>query len=286
MQFWLAVAFLPTEDLLDVARAADAAGYHGITVSDHVFAPEVRTSLYPYSRDGAPMWAPDTAWPDPWATIAAMAAVTTRLRFTTNVYVAPARDVFTVAKLVSTAAVLSGERVALGAAPGWCREEFDQLGQDFTNRGRRLEEMVEVLRSLWRGGFVEHRGPYYDFDPLQIAPVPPSPVPVYIGGDSDVALRRAARIGDGWIGNAYTEDAAAGKLAALRRELAAAGRDEAGFETILALKAMPSVELYRRWAGEGVTGTICAPWMMAEAPTPEARLAAIERFAEDVVAAT
>jgi alkanesulfonate monooxygenase SsuD/methylene tetrahydromethanopterin reductase-like flavin-dependent oxidoreductase (luciferase family) len=191
MKFWHAVAFLETDQLLDLARAADAAGYHGVTVSDHIFYPRRFQASYPYSPDGRPTWAPDTPWPDPWALISAMAAVTERLRFTTNVYVAPARDLFTVAKLVSTAAVLSGDRVAVGAAAGWCRDEFEQTGQPFEGRGARLDEMIRALRTLWAGGWAEHRGRHYNFDPVRIAPVPSSPIPVYVGGS------RSRRCGGG-----------------------------------------------------------------------------------------
>jgi probable F420-dependent oxidoreductase len=285
VRFWLALAFVDTPQTLALARAADAAGYHGITVSDHLFAPKERHSAYPYSTDGAPPFTDDTHWPDPWALISAMAAVTERVRFTTNVYVAPARDLFTVAKLVSTAAVLSGGRVSMGAAPGWCEEEFDQVGQSFAGRGARLEEMVDVLRRLWAGGWVEHRGSHFAFDPLRIEPVPEAPVPIYLGGHSERALSRAARIGDGWIGNAYTPDEADDVLARLRAHLASAGRaDDPTFEVIIALKARPSDELHARFATAGVTGLLCAPWMMA--PDLDGRVAAIEGFASRYVTAS
>ncbi|MFC7644316.1 LLM class flavin-dependent oxidoreductase [Streptosporangium lutulentum] len=108
-------------------------------------------------------------------TIGAMAAVTSTLRFAPNVYVAPARDLFTVAKQVSTAAVLSGDRVTFGVGVGWCKEEFVQTGQDFHTRGRRLDEMIPALRELWAGGSVEHHGTYFEYGPLSISPSPPNP---------------------------------------------------------------------------------------------------------------
>src|SRR5439155_1740265 len=149
---------------------------------------------YPYTPDGSPPFTPGTPWPDPWVLIGAMAAVTTRLRFMTNVYVAPARNPFLVAKQVGTAAVLSGDRVALGVGAGWMREEFEQLGQPFGDRGRRLDEMIEVVRALWRGGMVEHHGEHYDFHRLQMSPVPAAPVPIYCGGQSRRAIERASRL--------------------------------------------------------------------------------------------
>lgn len=289
MQFWQGVAFLETEQLLDVARASERCGYDVVTVSDHVFYPAVYKAPYPYTPTGVPYWDASTPWPDAWVSIGAMAAVTTTLRFTTNVYIAPVRDLFTVAKLVSTAAVLSGGRVALGAAPGWCEDEFEQMGQDFASRGRRLEEMITALRLLWAGGMVTHHGTHYDFGPLTIAPTPPQRVPIYVGGDTEAALRRATRHGDGWVGNAYTPADADAVLDRLDRHLGAAGRDRDGFEVALALIARPSPELYRRFEDRGVTALVCAPWMGADhtarGTSPvEIKVAAIERFAERVVA--
>jgi probable F420-dependent oxidoreductase len=279
VKFWLALAFVETDQTLALARTADMAGYHGITVSDHLFAPQVRRSAYPYSSDGAPPFTDESPWPDPWALISAMAAVTNNVRFTTNIYVAPLRDLFTVAKLVSTAAVLSGGRVAMGAAPGWCEEEFDQVGQPFKGRGARLEEMIDALRALWRGGWVEHHGAHYDFAPLRIEPLPKAPIPVYMGGHSERALSRAARIGDGWIGNAYSEEEAEHVVGKLREHLRAADRvDDPNFEIIIGLMARPSDGLHERAASFGVTGLMCAPWMMA--PTLHDRVGAIEAFAQ------
>jgi probable F420-dependent oxidoreductase len=220
-----------------------------------------------------------------------MAAVTTRLNLATNVYVAPARDLFTVAKAVSTAAALSGNRVRFGVGAGWCEDEFRQTGQDFHTRGRRLDEMLPVLRTLWRDGTAEHRGRWYDFGPLTIAPVPSEPVPVYVGGDSDAALRRAARLGDGWIGNrVYSEDDLSGLLERLSGHLAEHGRTLADLRVIAPIGAIPSADLYRKWHDRGVDGTLAAPWWPATREDKESlsgvdlKLATMERFAEEVIA--
>jgi probable F420-dependent oxidoreductase len=290
VEFWQAVAFLETDQLLTVAKAADEYGFHTLTVSDHIFYPEPLKAAYPYTPDGKPFWSPETPFPDPWVTIGAMAGVTTRLQFATNVYIAPARDLFTVAKLVATASALSGGRVRLGAGAGWCEDEFEQTGQDFATRGPRLEEMVGALRTLWGGGTAEHHGRFFDFGPLQMSPAPAGPVPIYLGGDSGPAMRRAARVADGWIGNAYRADAAEATLARLDAALAAAGRTDEPFGKVISLYEPPTPELYRRFEDKGVTGVICAPWMVADVTAGnftspvEAKLAAMERFAEDVIA--
>ena len=262
MEFWQSVAFLDTEQLIEVAVASEAAGYHGITLSDHVVFPEKLTSKYPYSADGAPRWDGTTDWPDPWVAIAAMAAVTQHLRFTTNIFVAPARNPLLLAKSVATAATLANGRVSLGASAGWMREEFDLLGVDFTTRGKRLDEMVDVLRLLWSGDMVEHHGEFFDFDRLQMRPAPASTIPVLGGGHSEPALRRAARL-DGWIGNAYKPDDAIEYLDRLdryRRQAGTADRDN--YQIILGLIAWPDRDLCQAFEERGVTGLLSAPWQV------------------------
>ena len=139
MRFHQAVAFLPTDQVLELGRAADAMGYAGIYVSDHIFYPRDLRSRYTYSphEDGSPVWSPETDWPDPWCLISALAAVTTNLELTTGVYIAPARDLFTVAKLVSTAAVISDNRVRLGVQPARDRRS-ENLGR-FTEGDRSIQ---------------------------------------------------------------------------------------------------------------------------------------------------
>jgi probable F420-dependent oxidoreductase len=261
VKFWASMAFSPPEHYLPLAKAADEAGVHGIMMSDHIFYPRDLATPYPYSPDGKPIWPPETAWPENWVTIAAMAAVTQRLEFATSVYIAPARDLFTVAKQVGTAAVLSGNRVNLGLGAGWMREEFAQTGQDYDNRGKRLDEMIEALRALWHSGWVEHHGQYYDFGPLMIEPAPVRPVPIWCGGHSKVALRRAATRCDGWLGNAYPVDECERYVGLLLQQRRAAGRDGEPFEVILGVEALPTPDVCERMSAVGVTGMMCVPWM-------------------------
>jgi probable F420-dependent oxidoreductase len=283
LKFWMGVAFAEPEELFDLARAADDSGWYGITVSDHIVYLRDLSSPYPYTPDGKPGWQPDTSWPDPWVTIGALAAATRNLQFTTNIYVAPLRDTVTVAKAVATAAVLSGDRVSVGVAPGWCAEEFELTGQDFATRGKRLNEMVPALRALWSGDWTAFDGEHISFPELKISPTPAARVPIYIGGDTSVALRRAARIGDGWIGALYKPSDAEAKVAELKGYLADAGRTDEDFEIVLSLLARDSLELYRHMAGLGVTSIIHAPWLLAQQrdgqPLRDARLDAIREFA-------
>lgn len=284
MKFWQASTYLPPEQLADLARASEAAGFDGVMVSDHIAYPEHLSSPYPYTPDGRPPFERDTPWPDAWVAIAHMAAVTTRLRFSTNVYVTPARPLLGVAKQVATASVLSGGRVALGTGAGWMREEFDLMGQPFERRGARLDEMLAVLARLWTGEVVEHHGDFYDLPPVSISPVPPAPVPVWVGGDSDAALARAAR-NDGWIGNLYQPEDAFSNAERMVKALRNAGRepDDRGFELMLSVYALNDLDLFHRLEDAGVTALVTAPWMLAE-PSWDARRASIERFGDEVIA--
>ena len=298
MQFHQAVTFLPVDQALALARAADDDGYAGVYLSDHMFFPRERQSRYTYStrEDGAPgfgdHWDPDTHWPDPFCFISALAAVTSRLHFTTGVYVAPARDLVTVAKQVGTAAVISENRVNLGVGVGWSKEEFDATGQEFTNRGRRLDDMIPALRALWSGGWVEYHGAFYDVPAMRMEPSPSAPVPIYGGGHSPPAMRRAAELCDGWIAaGAYTVDDAKGYLTDLHEARRKAGTGDRPFAIFLSLWDRPDLDVYRRFEEEyGVTDFLCAPGLTARvdpaadsAAQLRTRLEASARFAERIV---
>lgn len=285
MQFWSGTAFMKTSEIVPVARMLDEAGFDGMLCSDHMIYPRELCSPYPDSPSAKPPWAPETAWPDCWVQIGAMAAVTERLRFSNAVYVAPARPLLEVAKLVASASVISGGRVSLAAGVGWMREEYELMGQEFTNRGKRLDEMIPALRALWGGGWVSWSGEYYQVPEMMIEPHPPAPVPILCGGESDAALRRAVRLCDGWVGYAYGWDEAISyvdKLTKLRREYE---RDSEPFDIILALMEPPSPDLYKKAEDAGITAVMCAPWMGAELPDGdiERLREPIERFAENII---
>ncbi len=277
MQFWCGTAFSKTADILHIARLLDEAGYYGMLTSDHLIYPRELNTVYPLTGDKPP-WPPETSWPDSWVTTGAMAAVTSRLRFTNAVYIAAARPLLEVAKQVATAAVLSGDRVSLAVGTGWMREEFELLGQDFDNRGPRTTEMIHALRALWQGGWVSWQGTYYQVPELMLEPHPSQPVPILCGGESDVALKRAARDCDGWVGTAYVWDDAVAIVGRLRDYLRQYGRLDQPFDIIVSLRGQLTVDDYRRAQEIGITGVMCSPW------SGEHYREGIERFAEEVIA--
>jgi probable F420-dependent oxidoreductase len=271
---------------VELVRHAEEVGFDQVALSDHVFEPQTLVSKYPYSATGEPQFPPGTPWPDVWVMVGAMAAVTTRIEFTTNVYVLPLRNPFVVAKAVGTASFLSGDRVSLGIGAGWMREEFDALEQSFDRRGARMEEQVEVLRTLWQGGLVEHHGEFYDFDKLQMAPGPSKPVPIIVGGHSNLALRRAARLGDGWVGVLYGREELRGYMARLQELREQEGTADKPFEVIGAINdALPTPAVCAELEEMGVTTLLTSAWMMEGLTNAslEENKRALERFADTYI---
>jgi probable F420-dependent oxidoreductase len=283
VDFAIVGAFLPTDELVPIARAADELGYAGFAIADHVVDLETIETPYPYEADGSRRWEHSTEWPDPWVLVGALSAVTTRLTFFTSIYVAALRSPYQVAKSVGTAAVLSGGRVRLGVGVGWCREEFELLGQDFASRGRRTDEALALLEHLWTDDWVETDGDFYPTPRLTMRPRPAEHVPILVGGMSEVALRRAARH-DGWIGDVCsTEDAIgyAKRLVALRAELGRTGAPA----VVVALNDALTAEDFARAEAGGVTDVMTMPWLYYSGfrASLEQKIDGMRRFAEDVM---
>ena len=283
VRFSISTAFQPVDHLPVLARAADELGYHSMAMPDHIVDLEELATPYPYTADGARRWDFSAEWPDPWVLIGSLAAVTTRLRFFTSVYVPSIRNPFQVAKSVGTAAVLSGNRVALGVGIGWCREEFALLEQDFSTRGKRTDEALALMAELWKPGWTEFAGEYYSAPRMVMEPTPTERIPIIVGGLSDVAFRRAARH-DGWVGDLYSTDEAialAAKLADARRAIGAEG----DFSVITALNDAFLPEHFERAETGGVTDCWTMPWAYYHGldPSVDQKVDGMERFAKDVL---
>ena len=285
MKFWQMLSWVEVEQMVPLAIFAEELGFEGVMNSDHAVYPETVNAPYPYSTTGKPLMQPDWSYPDTWTTIAAMAAVTTRIRLSTSVYVLPLRSVFEVAKATGTLALLSEGRFILGAGLGWMKDEFDIYGVPFETRARRTDEMIEVLRKFWAGGMVEHHGAFHDFPPVQIAPAPGRPVPVYLGGSSPPALRRTARLGDGWIGNGNAPEEVPAIVAELKRLRSEAGRDHLPFETVIGLTTPPDIDTFRRLGELGMTAGVSYPFYfsLGERSSLDDKKRIMERFERDVL---
>lgn len=230
MKFTLGIALSPLEQLPELAKTAEECGFSSIALPDSLFYMKTAEAKYPYTPDGSRFWGPETPWVDPLIGATAMAAVTSRIRFYTNVLKLGSRNPLLLARQVGSVANMSGNRFGFGVGIGWAPEEFEWCGVPFTRRGARVDEMIEVIKLVLGGGMVEYHGEFFDFDPLQMSPAPTEPVPFYIGGHTDAALRRAARVGDGWTSAMMKFDQLCETIETLRQLRAEYGRAEEPFE--------------------------------------------------------
>jgi probable F420-dependent oxidoreductase len=193
-------AYASPDYAVELATAAEDAGFESIWAIEHVVVPVGYNTPYPYSESGKMGFADDADFPEPLTWLAYVAAATTRIRLCTGVLVLPQRHPIVLAKTIATLDHLSGGRVTLGLGVGWLREEFAALDVPFEKRGRRMDEGIEVLRALWTGESVSHHGEAFSFENLMCRPRPvQGRIPLIIGGHSEAAARRAGRVGDGFF---------------------------------------------------------------------------------------
>ncbi len=286
MKFVLSTAFSTVAHLTEIAPVADECGWHAMTFSDHVVHPESISTPYPYTEDGNRRWGAFTDWPDPWVTIGALATITKNLRFTNNVFVLPMRNPYLVAKAVSTAAVISNNRVTLTIGVGWSKDEFELMQQDFHTRGKRTDEMVEIMRLLWTGEMVEYKGQHYQFDKMEMNPAPSEKIPLWVGGISDAAHRRAARIGDGWLSDLQTSDEIIETVKKIQQYRKEYGRDHLPFEVMASASDAYDIDGYKKLEDNGITHVLTMPWPFYHSETEELdkKIDGTKRFADDILA--
>ena len=223
-------AFFPSLDIgtdpakiRDWAQAAEDLGYAYIEVPDHVFGAK--------GRDGwVPLYNEKDAFHETFVTLGFLSAVTKTIGLSTGILIAPQRQTGVVAKQAAEADILSGGRLRLGIGVGWNHIEYEALGIDWKTRGARQAEQVEVLRLLWSGNLVSFAGRFHNLKDVSIVPPPVQrPIPIWFGGSSDAVVRRAARLGDGWMPIMAPDTQAEQKLDLLREQLKSFGRDLAAF---------------------------------------------------------
>jgi probable F420-dependent oxidoreductase len=287
VKFTVGVAMSPLDQLTALARTAEECGYAAIALPDSLFFSEHVSAEYPYTPDGRRFWGPDTPWVDPLVAAAAMGAVTSRIRFCTQVLKLGSRNAVLLARQVGSVACLTGDRFTLGVGIGWTPEEFTWCGAPYPGRGRRADESIEVLRLILGGGMVEYHGEFFDFDRLQMSPAPGRTVPIYVGGHTEVALCRAARSGDGWTSAMMGIDdlrATVKRLAELRADTDRAGEP---LEIQAVCVDRFGLDGYREQADAGVTDAVVVPWILDgigfDGPL-QAKQDSLRRFADKVVA--
>ncbi|SEP46279.1 LLM class F420-dependent oxidoreductase [Amycolatopsis saalfeldensis] len=287
MKFSLSIAMNPLDQLGELARAAEEAGFSSIVLPDSLFYSEQVSADYPYTPDGSRFWTADTPWVDPLVATASMGAVTERIEFYTSVLKLGSRNPVLLARQVNSVAALTGGRFGLGLGVGWSPEEFEWCGAPYEKRGKRVDEAIDAMRLILDGGMVEYHGEFFDFDKLQMSPTPPKRVPFYIGGHTEVALRRAARVADGWSSAMMKLDDLRTTIARLKELLAERGRADDPFEYQAVCIDRFGLDGYREQAEAGVTDIITMPWVF-EGVGFEAevgpKLDAIRKFGAEVIA--
>jgi probable F420-dependent oxidoreductase len=285
MKFWNLLSFVEDEQLIEAAQYSEQLGFEAVGVSDHLFIPERIESRYPGTKaeNGRPFFTVESRWsfPDPWVALGMIAASTRRVKLMQSIFILPPRNPIDVAKAAGTLAAFAPGRLRLCPAVGWMKEECDIYGVDFHTRGRRADEMIEVIRKLWTGDIVEHQGEFFSFPRLRMLPAP-GHVPIIPAGPSEAVMRRAARLGDGYMdqGNRVTDmPALIAKLNAMRRE---AGRDHLPFEVVMVLKDPWDVDLFRRAQDMGVTAIQLLPafFVLGKHSTLDEKKALWDSFAE------
>lgn len=241
---------------MPLARKVEEAGYDSMIVPDSLCYPEVSDSKYPYTPDGSREFLEDKPFIEPFTLIPALAAVTEKLRFTTFVVKLPVRHPLLVAKQASSVAVLSGNRFGFGVGISPWPEDYEFCDQPWARRGKRMNEMLEIIKGLTAGGFYQFEGEFYNLRSVKICPVPTEPIPILIGGHVDAALKRAAKYCDGWMhagGDPEELDRLIVRLNEYRKEY---GREHEPFEIHVISMDAYSVDGIRRLEDKGVTDAI------------------------------
>lgn len=287
MRFSYAESMIDPNYYLPLARAVEDAGYDTMIVPDSICYPEESDSTYPYTPDGSREFLEDKPFIEPFSLIPAMAAVTSTLRFTTFVVKLPIRHPVLVAKQAASVAVLTDNRFGFGLGISPWPEDYELCDVPWERRGRRMDEMMEIIRGLTAGGWFSYPGEIFDVASIKICPVPTEPLPLLVGGHSEPALKRAARLGDGWMhagGDPAEMEAQIGRLMELRAEY---GRVDEPFEIhVISLDAW-SPDGCRRLEDLGVTDAIVgfrdAYKVPQDTESLQTKIDALSAFADDVI---
>ncbi len=267
----------------DYAQAVEGMGYSHILAYDHVLGADTRSR-----PDWRGPYTSETLFHEPFVLFGYLAAVTQKVGLVTGVIILPQRQTALTAKQAAEVDVLSGGRLRLGVGVGWNEVEYTGLNEEFGNRGKRIEEQIEVLRKLWTEPVVDFQGQYHTVPGAGINPLPVQrPIPIWIGGSAEAVLRRIARIGDGWFPQMPPNEQARDMLEQLRSYTRQAGRDPAsvGIEARITLRD-PDPDSWRRqytgWQQLGATH-IGINTMGLNLPSPQAHLDMLERFKQEVL---
>ncbi|MFL0274388.1 TIGR03619 family F420-dependent LLM class oxidoreductase [Mycobacterium sp. SMC-19] len=287
MRFTYAEAMTDPSYYIPLAKAAEAAGYHSMTIPDSIAYPFESDSKYPYTPDGNREFLDGKAFIETFVLIAALGAVTSTLRFTPFVVKLPIRPPALVAKQAGSLAAMIDNRLGLGVGTSPWPEDYELMGVPFARRGKRMDECIEIIQGLTTGDYFEFHGEFYDIPKTKMAPAPSQPIPILIGGHAEAALRRAARH-DGWMhggGDPAELDGLITRLGQLREE---EGRADDPFEIHVISVDGFTLDGIKRLEDKGVTDVIVGfrvPYIVGADTEPlDTKIRNLERFAEHVIA--
>jgi probable F420-dependent oxidoreductase len=288
MRFSYAESMVDPSYYVPLARAAEEAGFDSFVVPESVLYPQDSSTSYPYVEGGGRAFLENKPFLDPFVLIGMLGAVTERLRFVTFVVKLPLRNPVLAAKQASSVAVLTGDRFGFGVGLSPWPEDYEACGQPWRDRGRRMDEQMDVIEGLMTGEYFEYHGEFYDLEPVKICPVPAKRLPLLVGGHAEAALQRAARW-DGWLhagSEAERLPEMVSSLLEMRRDLGRAGEP---FEIHVISLDGYSAEGCARLEEMGVTDAIVGfrnPYDPAPDTEPlSTKLDAIKGFGDSVIAA-
>jgi probable F420-dependent oxidoreductase len=286
MRFSFAESMCDPSHYVPLALAAERTGYTSFAIPDSLCYPETSDSKYPYTPDGDREFLDGKPFIDPFVLATTLGAVTETLRMTTFVVKLAVRQPVLVAKQAMSVAVMTNNRFGFGIGLSPWPEDFSICEQPWEGRGKRMDEMIAILRGLETGEFFGFEGEHFQLQRIKMAPAPTARIPLLIGGHADVALRRAARVGDGWMhagGDGVELQRMIDRIQALRKEY---GRDRESFEIHVISMDGFTIDGVKRLEDQGVTDVIVG-FRNAYAPDTmsiDQKTAALEGFANNVIA--
>lgn len=274
------------EEMVPICREAEALGFEGVWVADHVVSPENQSTDHPYETRVPMVLSGDDRMFDHWVMVGAMLAATSRLRVTSGIYLLALRHPLLSARACISAWKLSGGRFAFGVGVGWLPDEFKALGVPFENRARRFEEILDLWPRLLAGdAAVPGEGPLFPFAPVRLTREP-APVPLFFGGTAAPAVRRAALRGDGWYGTTIPLEECAAIRASILQIRREQGLEHKPFEFVCRMVGPVTRENLERYAAEDF-GHVVLPWESIHPSgqsdmSLEAKLRSLRRVAQEL----
>lgn len=287
MRFTFVESMIDASFYVPLAQRCEEVGFSSFAVPDSIIYPEHSDTRYPYTPDGKREFLEDKAVIDPFVLMSTMAAVTRTLRFYPFVYKLPVRQPVLVAKQASSLAAMSNNRLSLGVGLSPWPEDYIACNEPWEKRGKRMDEMLQIMRGLLKGGFFHFEGEFYQIPSLKLCPVPTRPVPILIGGHADAALKRAAQYGDGWLHAGGNQEELEALIKKLKYYLKEFGRNENTFEIHAISVDAFSLDGVKRMEDMGITDAVVGfhnTYALEQSAEPlDKKLRTIEGYANAII---